>query len=110
MITASIVAKVLMMLPVLAVAANFHLTMKGEFEGCARILALRFVVIGAMVYTAYCFGGSIISTRSIAQITQFTFVTVVHTQLGLFGFYSMILFGALYYIVPRLLQRQWLFP
>ena len=46
-----------------------------------------------MAYTAYGFEGSMISTRSIGQVTQFTFVTF-HTQLGLFGFYSMILFGA----------------
>ena len=41
---------------------------------------------------------------------QFTLVTVGHSQLGLFGFYSMILFGAFYYIVPRLMNRKWLFP
>jgi cytochrome c oxidase cbb3-type subunit I len=110
MITASIVAKVLMLIPVLAIAANFHLTMKGDFGGLREKLALRFVVTGAVVYTVYCFEGSVISARSIAQFTQFTFVTVIHRQLGLFGFYSMILFGAVYYILPRLLNRQWLFP
>ena len=110
MITASIVARVLMILPVLAVAVNFHLTMRGKFEDLHWSPALRFAVIGAMAYTAYGFEGSLISTRTIAQITQFTFVTFGHAQLGLFGFYSMILFGAFYYIVPRLLDRPWLSP
>jgi cytochrome c oxidase cbb3-type subunit 1 len=109
-VTASIVAKVLLMVPVLAVAANFHLTMKGHLGLLRDHLALRFVVTGTVVYTAFSLAGSIISTRSIAQFTQFTFVTVMQNQLGLFGFYSMILFGALYYIVPKLLNRQWLFP
>jgi cytochrome c oxidase cbb3-type subunit I len=109
MVTASIVAKVLMLVPVLAVAANFYGTMKGAFGGLRENLALRFVVTGVVVYTAYSFEGSIISTRSIAQFTQFTFITAIHGQVGLFGFYSMILFGALYYIVPRLLNRPWLF-
>jgi cytochrome c oxidase cbb3-type subunit I len=109
MVTASIVAKVLMLVPVLAVAANFHLTMKGASPGLRDNLALRFVVAGAVIYTVYSFEGSITSVRSVAQFTQFTFVTLVHGQLGLFGFYSMILFGALHYIVPRLLNRQWLF-
>lgn len=110
MITASIVARMLMILPVLAVAANFHLTMRSKFEDLRWSPALRFAVIGAMAYTAYGFEGSLISTRTIGQITQFTFVTFGHAQLGLFGFYSMILFGAYYYIVPRLLNRQWLVP
>jgi cytochrome c oxidase cbb3-type subunit I len=109
-VTASIVAKVLLMIPVFAVAANLHLTMKGHFGLLRDHLALRFVVTGTVVYTAFSLAGSVISTRSIAQFTQFTFVTVMQNQLGLFGFYSMILFGALYYIVPKLLNRQWLFP
>jgi cytochrome c oxidase cbb3-type subunit I len=110
MVTASIVAKMLMLIPALAAAANFHLTMKGDVRGLRDNLALRFVVTGTMIYTVYSFLGSIISARSLAQFTQFTFITVAHSQLGLFGFYSMILFGALYYIVPRLLNRPWLFP
>jgi len=108
MITASIVAKVLMLLPVLAVAANYHLTIKGSFEELRWNPVVRFIVIGSMAYTAYAVEGSLISFRSIGQITQFTLITVGHNQLGLFGFYSMILFGAYYYIVPRLLGRQWL--
>ncbi len=109
-VTASIVAKVLLMIPVFAVAANFHLSMKGHFGMLRDHLPLRFVLTGTVVYTAFSLAGSVISTRSIAQFTQFTFVTVMQNQLGLFGFYSMILFGALYYIVPKLLNRQWLFP
>ena len=108
MITASIVAKVLMLLPVLAVAANYHLTIKGSFEELRWNPAVRFIVIGAMAYTAYAVEGSLMSFRTISQITQFTLIAVGHTQLGLFGFYSMILFGACYYIVPRLLERRWL--
>jgi cytochrome c oxidase cbb3-type subunit I len=110
MVTASIVAKVLMLIPVLATAVNFHLTLKGSLGGSRGNLALRFVVTGAVVYTAYSFVGSIVSARSIAEFTQFTFVAMVHRQVGLFGFYSMILFGAFYYIVPRLMNRKWLFP
>ena len=80
--------------------------MKGHFDGLRDNLALRFVVTGAVDLHRLRFCGSVISARSIAQFTQFTFVTVIHSQLGLFGFYSMILFGAFYYIVPRLLNRR----
>ena len=110
MITAAIVARVLMLIPVLAVAANFHLTMKDAFEDLRDDAVLRFITTGAMIYTAYAVEGSIISLRSIARFTQFTFVTQVHFQLGLIGFFSLVLFGTIYYIVPRLLGREWLFP
>jgi len=104
------VARVLMLIPVFAIAVNFHRTMKGSFEGLRDDYALRFISTGAMIYTVYAVEGSIVSLRSVAQFTQFTLVTQVHTQLGLIGFVSLILFGAVYYIVPRLLDRQWLFP
>jgi cytochrome c oxidase cbb3-type subunit 1 len=108
MITTSIAARVLMIVSVLAVAVNFHRTTKGKFEDLNGSPALRFVMIGAMAYTAYGVEGGLISTRMVAQITQFTLVTMGHAQFGLFGFYSMILFGAYYYIVPRLVNGEWL--
>jgi cytochrome c oxidase cbb3-type subunit 1 len=110
MITASIVAKILMLIPTLAVGVNLYLTMKDDFDRVRENLALRFIVSGAVVYTIYALIGGIISTRSIAQFTEFTFVTVLNGQLGLIGFYSMVLFGAFYYILPKLLNRPWIFP
>lgn len=109
MITAGIVARVLMLIPVFAIAVSFHRTMKGAFEGLRDDFVLRFVSTGAMIYTAYAVEGSVISFRSVAQFTQFTVITQVHTELGLIGFVSLILFGSIYYIVPRLLGREWLF-
>ena len=99
-----------MLIPVLAVAANFHLTMKGAFEDLRDDSVLSFITTGAMIYTAYADEGSIISLRSVASVTQFTFVTQVHGELGLIGFFSLVLFGTIYYVAPRLLGRDWLFP
>jgi cytochrome c oxidase cbb3-type subunit 1 len=110
MITAGIVARVLLLIPVFAVATNFHRTMQGAFEGLRDNLALRFISTGAMIYTVYAVVGGIVSLRSVAQFTQFTVVTQAHSDLCLIGFVSLIFFGAIYYIVPRLLARQWLFP
>ena len=83
MITAGIVARVLMMIPVFAIAVNFHLTMKGYFEGLRDDSALRFMSIGAMIYTVYAVEGSIdFDSGQIAQITQFTLVTLVTRNLA----------------------------
>ena len=57
MVTASIVAKMLMLIPVLATAVNFHSDDERRVRnGCARTSALRFVITGAVIYTAYSFG------------------------------------------------------
>ena len=41
------------------------------------------------------------------RVTHFTHFTVGHAHLGVYGFASMILFGAFYFIVPRLVDWEW---
>lgn len=108
MVTVSIVATVLMVIPVLAVAANFHLTIRRDFEVLSSNLALRFIVVGAMIYTFAGIWGALNSLRDVSRITQFTLASLARMPLSLYGFFSMVAFGAFYYIVPRLLQRNWL--
>ena len=48
--TASVVANVLLVVPILAFATNLHLTMKGSFDLIKPNLALRFLVTGGMVF------------------------------------------------------------
>jgi cytochrome c oxidase cbb3-type subunit 1 len=45
--------------------------------------------------------------RSWNQVTHFTHYTVGHAHLGMYGFFTMIMFGAMYYIVPRLVEWEW---
>jgi cytochrome c oxidase cbb3-type subunit 1 len=107
MITASIVAKVLLVIPVLAVAANLHLTMRGQFELIKSNLALRFLITGAMFYGLSGIWDAINALRTIDRITQFTLAVPARNYLVLFGFVFFISFGAIYFIVPRILGRFW---
>src|SRR5204863_492201 len=53
--------------------------------------------------------GVFVYLRSIARYYQFSEVSVAYSHLGLYAFFSMIIFGAMYYIVPRLVGREWRF-
>ncbi|MGD8439949.1 MAG: cbb3-type cytochrome c oxidase subunit I, partial [Holophagae bacterium] len=33
--------------------------------------------------------------------------TIAHAHLGVYSFFSMVMFGSIYYIVPRLTGREW---
>ncbi|MEK7667399.1 MAG: cbb3-type cytochrome c oxidase subunit I [Gemmatimonadota bacterium] len=110
LITVSITASVMMVIPVAATAVNFHTTMIGRFGNLRHSPTLAFVVAGAMLYTAASVQGSIEALRTVNRITHFTHYTVGHAHLGAYGFATMILFGALYFIVPRLLNREWPLP
>ena len=105
--TISIIASVLMVIPVLAVAVNHHLTTVGHFSRLRTSPTLRFTVFGAMCYTAVSFQGSAESLRSMQEVVHFTHYTIGHAHLGVYAFLSMILFGAMYYITPRVTRWNW---
>ena len=107
MITASIAATILSIIPVATVGLNHHMTMRGYFPLMRYSPTLRFTVFGAIAYTAFSIVGVIISLRSMAQIVHFTEVSMGYSHLGLYAFFTMVMFGSMYYIVPRLVGREW---
>jgi cytochrome c oxidase cbb3-type subunit 1 len=107
MITVSIAAAILTIIPVATVAVNHHMTMKGYFPLMRYSPTLRFTVFGAISYTVFSVVGLLISLRSVAAYVNFTEATVAYTHLGLYAFYTMVMFGSMYYIVPRLVGREW---
>lgn len=107
LVTVSIVGSMMMFIPVTTVAVNHHMTMKGHFKLLRFSPTLRFVVFGSMSYTLVSFQGSLMSLRAYNEPFHFTHHTIGHAHLGLYAFFTMIMFGAMYYIVPRLTGREW---
>ncbi len=46
----------------------------------------------------------------IARVTEFTWFGPAQTQLQLYGFFAMTMFGAIYYLLPRVMGFEWPFP
>lgn len=107
LITISAVASIMMFIPVITTAINHHMTAYRNFAALKFSPTLRFTVFGAMCYTVVSFQGSLMSVRIFNEPTHFTHHTIAHAHLGLYGFYTMVMFGAMYYIVPRLTGREW---
>lgn len=107
MITTSIVASILMVVPVAAVAVNHHMTMAGRFAALRYSPTLRFVVFGAIAYTAVSLQGSFTAFREVNRITHFTHWTIAHSHVGVYAFATFVLFGSMYYVLPRLMHRDW---
>lgn len=108
--TASVAGSIMMFVPVIAVAVNHHLTMVGYFRVLRYSPTLRFVVFGSISYTLTSLQGSVEALKDVNQITHFTDYTVGHAHLGVYAFFSMVMFGSIYYIVPRLTGREWASP
>ncbi len=107
-ITVGIVAAILMLIPVATVTANYFMTMKGKFNLVYHSPTIRFVFFGAVAYTLANLVLVAGSFRSLSNITQYTWFTVGSDYLFIYGFYSMVMFGAMYYIIPRLVGCEWL--
>ncbi len=105
--TAGIAASFMMVVPVVVTAINHHMTMIGSFSALKYSPTLRFIVFGAVSYTLSSLQGSSMAIRSWAEVTHFTHYTVGHAHWGLYAFFSMVMFGSIYYILPRLLLKEW---
>ncbi|WP_022836218.1 cbb3-type cytochrome c oxidase subunit I [Salisaeta longa] len=109
-VTVSIVFSVMMIIPVVVVAVNHHLTVVGHFRKVIYSPTLRFIVFGAMSYTVVSLQGSLQALRFWQEVTHFTHYTIAHSHLGVYAFVTMIAFGATYYIMPRVTEWEWESP
>jgi cytochrome c oxidase cbb3-type subunit 1 len=108
--TLSIVQSVMMVIPVLAFTVNQAGTMQGQMHLARYSPTLRFMMLGGLMYLASSVQGSLESLRGINTITHFTHFTVAHAHLGMYAFVSMVLFGAVYFMLPRVLNWEWPYP
>lgn len=107
LISAGIVASVMMVIPVIVTAINHHMTAVGNARAVWQSPTLRFVVFGAMSYTLVSLIGSAMALRDVNVVTHFTQFTVGHAHHGVYAFFTMVMFGGIYFMLPRLLQREW---
>ncbi len=110
LITLSIVQSVMMVIPVIAFSINMGGTMWGRMYLARYSPTLRFMMFGGLMYLASSLQGSLEALRSVNQVAHFTHFTVAHAHLGAYGFVTMVLFGAIYFMMPRVLSWEWPYP
>jgi cytochrome c oxidase cbb3-type subunit 1 len=103
----STVASVLMAMTVLSVMLNIYKTCG---RGCSQTENPppgKFIAFGTMAFVAAWLMNVIGAIPEISAITNLTWYTVAQSQLNVFGFFAMMMFGAIYYIVPRVTGIEW---
>lgn len=110
LITLSIVQSIMMVIPVVAFGINMGSTMWGRMHLARNSPTLRFMMFGGLMYLASSVQGSIEALRSVNAVTHFTHYTVAHAHLGAYAFVTMVLFGAIYFMMPRVLDWEWPYP
>ena len=97
----------LVLIPVIIISFNLHRTIGGDYGRVFGHPELRFVAFGLLMFTALGVVTLLTGLRGFSAVTQFTLFQSGFGYHMVYAFFSMIMFGALYYLVPRVLGEQW---
>jgi len=100
-------AVILMLLPVLAVAVNCRGTIAGRFAVVMESPALSLTLLGGAMFICHGLLSAAMSFFGVSRILQFTYATVGIDTMALYGFFTLVMSGAIYFIVPRICARKW---
>jgi len=100
------VMSIAMIFPIAVASTNFHAT---AFQNIGKVwdsLPLRFVIFGTLSYTLSSYIGVIFSLPAVAKLTQFSIINEFHFNQRVYGFFSMIIFGAVYHMLPKITGKE----
>ena len=104
-----VVGSAMLLIPVIITAINFHGTLSadGGWSRAWNSTTLRFVCFGAVAFTVSGLINALFSFRGYNAVVRFTSFGVGQEQLLTYAFASMVIFGAAYFILPRLTGALW---
>ncbi len=109
-ISLGVVGTVLTAVPILTVATNFYQTVRADLNALDADPTLRFTYVGLMFWIIAGAQQIVGALPRVSVVTDFTWFGAAQEELFHYGFFALTVFGALYYIVPRLLgldQGAW---
>ncbi len=107
--TIGIVASALLLVPVAIISINIH-GVSSATAGARGTVTLAFIRIASVVFTLLFLIGAILSFRNFQEVIQFTHVNSALWFAGIYAFFSMSVFGAAYFFLPRVFRREWETP
>lgn len=96
---------VMLLVPSWASAGNAIATLNGAWAKVRDDATLRFMFVAAVFYGLSTFEGSFLAIRPVNSLSHYTDWTIGHVHSGTLGWVAMIIFGAIYTLVPQLAGR-----
>jgi len=101
-------AMVLILIPAIAVGFNILKTIQGHGDVVSESPSLRFTLCGIVLFMIYGVLSFLLHNVPAMKMTQFSYSGYGFDMLGLYGVFSICAFGGIYFIVPRIMRREWL--
>lgn len=85
---------------------NGLLTLRGAWHKVAEDPVLKFFVVGITFYGMATFEGPLLSIKSVNALSHYTDWTIAHVHAGALGWNGFMIFGMLYWMLPRIFQTK----
>ncbi|MFI5335234.1 MAG: cbb3-type cytochrome c oxidase subunit I [Opitutales bacterium] len=105
--TLGIVANYLAVPAVVIVLANLLGGFAGRYSALRSSVALRFIFLSVLAFAAWSVLNLLLSSRDLAATAQFTLLAELRDTLAFYGCFSTAVFGAAYFLLPRLTGFAW---
>ncbi len=83
---------------------NGLLTLRGAWHKVTEDPVLKFFVVAVTFYGMSTFEGPVLSIKSVNALSHYTDWTIAHVHAGALGWVGFMVFGMVYWLVPRLFQ------
>ena len=107
--TLGMVFSVMLWMPSWGGMINGLMTLNGAWDKVRTDPIIRMMVMALAFYGMSTFEGPMLSIKSVNSLSHYTDWTIGHVHSGALGWNGMISFAAIYYLAPRLWNRQRLY-
>jgi cytochrome c oxidase cbb3-type subunit I/II len=85
---------------------NGLLTLRGAWDKVREDHILKFFVVAVTAYGMATFEGPMLSLKNVSAIAHYTDWIVAHVHVGALGWNGFMIFGMLYYLIPRMWKTE----
>ena len=107
--TLGMVFSIMLWMPSWGGMINGLMTLSGAWDKIRTDPIIRMMVLAIAFYGMSTFEGPMMSIKAVNSLSHYTDWTIGHVHSGALGWVGMISFGAIYYMVPKLWNRQRLY-
>ncbi|PLX13007.1 MAG: cytochrome C oxidase Cbb3 [Marinilabiliales bacterium] len=101
-----VVFSVMLIAPSWGGMINGLLTLRGAWDKVREDPVLKMLVVAVTAYGMSTFEGPMLSLKSVNALSHFTDWTIAHVHIGTLGWNSMMAFGMIYWLAPRLFKTK----
>ena len=107
--TLGMVFSIMLWMPSWGGMINGLMTLSGAWDKIRTDPIIRMMVIAIAFYGMSTFEGPMMSIKAVNSLSHYTEWTIGHVHSGALGWVGMITFGAIYYLTPKLWNRNRLY-